>query len=129
MKKLIWIFFALLSGTTVTAQQKSLMSLAGRWEAVDADNASGGIEVVDSARLFLVYGDQKKAIISYKADFSKSPAWFDFTVKDGANTIELQSLMQFINDDLVQWQIFEGTSRPVHFANDTGDVLYLRRKK
>lgn len=114
---------------TAAAQPRSINSLVGTWVAVDSDNASGGIQVIDSTKMFMVYGDQKKPISTYKLDFSKTPAWFDFTVQDGQQSIQLKSLIQFINDDLLQWQIFEGNTRPVHFANEAGDVLYLRRKK
>jgi hypothetical protein len=129
MKKIAWVLLALFLYTTAAAQPRTISSLTGTWLAVDADNASGGIQVIDSAKMFLIYGDQKKPITSYKLDFSKSPAWFDFTVQDGQQNIQLKSLIQFINDDLLQWQVFEGTTRPVHFANEAGDVLYLRRKK
>src|SRR5688572_32227621 len=129
MKKILFILLVLFAYTTGTAQQRSISSLTGTWVAADSENANGGIQVIDSTRMFLIYGDQKKPITSYKLDFSQSPAWFDFTVRDGAQSIQLKSLIQFINEDLVQWQIFEGTTRPVHFANEAGDVLYLRRKK
>ena len=129
MKKILFVLLVLFAYTTGTAQQRSISSLTGTWVAADSENANGGIQVIDSTRMFLIYGDQKKPITSYKLDFSQSPAWFDFTVRDGAKSIQLKSLIQFINEDLVQWQIFEGTTRPVHFANEAGDVLYLRRKK
>lgn len=129
MKKFLWFLVVLFFYSTAAAQPRTISSLTGTWVAVDADNASGGIQVIDSTKLFLIYGDQKKPITSYKLDFSRSPAWFDFTVQDGSQIIQLKSLIQFINDDLLQWQVFEGTTRPVHFANEAGDVLYLRRKK
>lgn len=129
MKKIVWVLVVLFLYGTAAAQVRSISSLTGTWEAVDADNASGGLQVVDSTKLFLVYGDQKKTLTTFKLDFTKSPAWFDFTVQDGKQSIQLKSLIQFINEDLLQWQIFEGSTRPVHFANDAGDVLYLRRKK
>jgi hypothetical protein len=89
----------------------------------------GGIEAIDSARIFLVYGANKKAIISYKADFTKSPCWFDFDVKDSAQTLHLKSLLLFINADTLQWEIFEDGVRPDNFTSEKGDMVYLKRKK
>jgi hypothetical protein len=79
--------------------------------------------------MYIVYGAEKKRIAGYKADFSKSPAWFDFMVKDSSEVYHLKSLMQFINDDLIQWQLFDGTDRPDHFTEKEGEILYLRRKR
>lgn len=129
MKKAVLILAMAICGLGAGAQGRNFQHLVGKWEAVDADNRSGGIEVVDSSKIFLVYGSERKQITGYKADFSKSPCWFDFTIQDSAQTVRLQSLLQFINDDLVQWQVFEGSERPVHFVTNTGDILYLRRKK
>lgn len=108
---------------------RSIQDLIGSWEAVSEGNKDGGLQVVDSTKIFLVYGDQKMPVIRYKADFSKTPAWFDFTVKDSAVEINLKSLLQFVNDDLVQWQVFEEETRPVIFAADRGDMVFLKRKK
>jgi hypothetical protein len=126
MKKIFlsgWICISLsLAGW---AQQYSFQSLLGKWEAEDG----GGIEAIDSARIFLVYGADKKAIISYKADFTKSPCWFDFDVKDSTQTLHLKSLLLFVNADTLQWEIFEDGVRPDNFTPDKGDMVYLKRKK
>jgi hypothetical protein len=102
-----------------------MKNLVGKWECAEG----GGIEVVDSANVFIIYGDQKKQVSSYKTDFSKSPCWFDFTVKDGGQTLTLKSLMLFVNDDLVQWQVFDDGHRPSNFSSDQGEMVYLRRRK
>ena len=109
--------------------QRSLQNLVGRWEAVRAASESGGLEVVDSTAIYLVYGSEKKKIVSYKADFSATPVRFDFVVKDSTETITLKSLLEFVNNDLIKWQLFEGDAKPLYFANDSGEILYLRRKK
>ena len=111
------------------AAQRSIQSLVGRWGAVRATNDGSGLEVVDSTAIYLVYGTQKKKIDSYKADFTQSPVQFNFKVKDSTETLNLRSLLEFINDDLIKWQLFEGDAMPVHFVNDRGEILYLRRKK
>ena len=128
MKKVMLAVFSFLI-CAQTFGQRSIQSLVGRWEAVRAANEGGGLEVVDSATLYLVYGDQKKKISSYNADFSQTPARLNFTVKDSTESINLKSLIEFINDDMIKWQLFEGDVMPVHFVNDRGEILYLRHKK
>ena len=119
----------LLTSTIAIGQNRSIESLKGVWQVVSENHESAGLEVVDSTRIYLVYADDKKAITSYKADFTKTPAWFDFTVKDSTQEVHFKSLLQFVNDDLVQWQVFEGEIRPVLFASDRGDLLYLKRRR
>lgn len=110
-------------------QNRGFQQLIGKWEAVSTQNEGGGLEVVDSMKVFLVYHNEKKPIHSFKADFSKTPGWFDFTIKDSLETISLKSLILFVNDELIQWQVFDGDARPAQFASDKGEILYLRRKK
>ena len=130
MKKLFGVLVCcILVSLSSIGQSKSISQLLGKWEAVDSENSTGGLEVIDTTKIYLVYGTEKKAIASYKADFTKSPASFDFIIKDGSETISLKSLIQFVNDDLIQWQVFEGDVRPVHFTQSGGQTVFLRRKK
>jgi hypothetical protein len=130
MKKLfVFIILGFLFKYSVQGQNRSIQTLIGYWEAVDAENASGGLEVQDSAKVFLTYGKEKKAITSFKANFSKSPAWFDFTIQDSTEKLYLKSLIHFVNDDLIQWQVFESDIRPAYFTTSGGQMVYLKRKK
>ena len=129
MKSVLLGVFILLLCFSGGAQQRSLQSLVGVWEAVRTNNEGGGLEVIDSANLYLLFGDQKKKISTYKADFTQSPVRFDFTVKDSTDSLTLKSLLEFINNDLIKWQVFEGDVQPVHFVSGSGDLVYLRRKK
>ena len=122
---ILGLLACLVFSTGSFGQNLGWKNLTGRWEGPDG----GGIEVVDSSKVYLIYGDQRKQLSSYKVDFSKSPAWFDFTVTDSSQTTSVRSLLLLINDDLLKWQVFEDDNRPVHFSSDTGDLLYLRRKK
>ncbi|MGI8598423.1 MAG: hypothetical protein ACR2KB_04120 [Chitinophagaceae bacterium] len=116
--------------TSVLAQSAGFQKLIGKWEAVDADNKTGRLEVLDSSKIFLAYGQEKKPITSFNADFSKSPVWFDFTVSSDSDNIKIKSILLFINDNLVQWQVFGSDAvRPAHFTEDKGEIIYLRRKK
>lgn len=126
---MLTVYAVLFASMMVLAQTRDITSLVGKWEAVDVDDKNGGLEVIDSTTIFLVYGNNKLPVISYKADFTKSPAWFDFTIKDSARQISLKSLLQFVNDDMIRWQVFDGETRPVLFAADRGDMVVLKRKR
>lgn len=124
---LLWAA-ALLGSNGAQAQNRTIKHLVGRWEVVDSNNDRGELEVVDTTKIFLAFGNEKKTIVSFKADFSKTPCWFDFSFQNGTQTVTLRSLLQFISDDLVQWQVFDGDQRPAHFTRDTGEMVYLRRQ-
>jgi hypothetical protein len=126
---IVVMLLGLFSFNNLSAQSRDIKQLIGKWEAVDSENQKGGLEVVDSSTIYLVFGTEKKRIASYKADFTKSPAWFDFVIKDESNTLQLKSLILFVNDDLIQWQVSEGDVRPANFSQTNGEMMYLRRKK
>ena len=126
---IVVMLLGLFSFNNVSAQSRDIQQLIGKWEAVDSENQKGGLEVVDSSTIYLVFGTEKKRIASYKADFTKSPVWFDFVIKDESNTLQLKSLILFVNDDLIQWQVSESDVRPANFSQTNGEMMYLRRKK
>jgi hypothetical protein len=126
---IVVMLLGLFSFNNVSAQTRDIQQLIGKWEAVDSENQKGGLEVVDSSTIYLVFGTEKKRIASYKADFTKSPVWFDFVIKDESNTLQLKSLILFVNDDLIQWQVSESDVRPANFSQTNGEMMYLRRKK
>ena len=127
MKKVMVLLSGLFFYCNAIAQDKSIQSLVGIWETITSEG--GGLEIKDSTELFLVYGGQKKKIVNYRADFSKTPTRFDFTVQDSTQNLSLKSLLQFVNNDLIKWQVFEGNDAPMHFASNGSEILYLRRKK
>ena len=128
--KIILILLFTFIHSDILAQSVSFQKLIGKWEAVDAENKSGGLEIIDSSNIFLVYGSEKKPVASFKADFTKNPGWFDFTISEANEPIHIKSLIHFINDNLVQWQVFQGDAvRPAHFTEERGEILYLRKKK
>ena len=118
----------LITSLETVAQKRNMQDLRGIWEAM-GKNKNGGLQVVDSTEIYLVYGTHKMQVIQWHADFSKTPAWIDFTVEDSTREIRLKSLLQFIDDDLIQWQIFYEGARPVIFASGRGDMVYLRKKR
>jgi hypothetical protein len=125
MKKVIVALALFLSmNVVVNAQTKyNFDNLKGSWR-----NSNGaGLDIVDSNTIYIVYGTQKKLVTNCKADFSKSPVWLDMAVKDDKKVTTLKSLLLFVNDDLIQWQVFDSETRPAYFSMDKGDMLFLKR--
>ncbi|HWJ91043.1 MAG TPA: hypothetical protein VNR87_08010 [Flavisolibacter sp.] len=110
---------------SLRAQDPCLKNLFGKWES----SAGAGIEVLDSSHIFIVYGKEKKQVASYQADFSKSPCWFDFTIRDSGQSFNVQSLLLFVSNDVVQWQVFDEGTRPSAFTSGRGEMVYMRRKR
>ena len=124
--KNIWMgLFVLLLGANTSAQNSSIQSLVGRWQTEDG----AGLEIIDSSRIFVTYGKERRPILSYKADFSKSPCWFDFVVKDTAQQLSTIKSLLFLDKDVLKWQVFEDGDRPSDFATDKGDIVLMRRKQ
>jgi hypothetical protein len=125
MKKVIAaLVFFLSMNLVVNAQKKyNFENLKGSWR-----NSNGaGLDIVDSNTIYIVYGEQKRQVTRSRADFSKSPVWLDLAVKDSTHLITLKSLLLFVNEDLIQWQVFESDTRPAYFSTDKGDMLFLKR--
>jgi hypothetical protein len=129
MKEIFTLLLAVVCSTTLWAQGRTFQHLVGVWEAVDSENQSGGLEFIDSQKVYLVYGKERKPVTSCRFDFSKSPSWFDFMLVDSSGNMKLKSLLLFVNDDLIQWQVFDSDVRPAHFSEEQGQMVYLRRKK
>jgi len=126
MKKIFSaLVVALFLSSGAVAQDMTMKKLEGRWLRSDG----AGIEVLDSATIYIIYGSEKKEVVSFKADFTKSPAWFDFTVRHKDSTFKVKSLLYLISDDILKWQVFEGDKRPVYFSSDRGEMIYLKRMK
>lgn len=117
--------FVLLLDANTSAQNTSIQSLVGRWQTEDG----AGLEIIDSSRIFVTYGKERRPILSYKADFSKSPCWFDFVVKDTAQQLSTIKSLLFLDKDVLKWQVFEDGDRPSDFATDKGDIVLMRRKQ
>ena len=118
-----------LGGLPSFAQTHSMRDLIGTWEVVDSDNSRGLLEVADSNTIYLSFQGQRKQITSYKADFSKSPGSFAFTIKDSSGTVNMNSRLLFVNNDLAEWRIFDGTAVTAVADKSEKGLLYLRRRK
>ena len=126
MKIILMGLLLLALNATTFAQNISIKNLVGKWETSDG----AGLEVIDSSRIFVTYGEERKSILSYKADFSKSPCWFDFVVRDTAQNLStMKSLLLLQGNDVLKWEVFEDGDRPSDFTKDKGEIVILRRKK
>jgi hypothetical protein len=125
MKKIWMALLVLLAGASAMAQNTSIKTLVGKWETEDG----AGLEIIDSARIFVIYGKERKPILSYQADFSKSPCWFDFVLKDTAQKLSTLKSLLLLDNDILKWQVFEDGNRPSDFTSDNGEMVILRRKQ
>lgn len=126
MKKFLFglVLVLSLSGTAEAQDKYDFKTLVGSWR--NADGA--GLDVVDTNTVYVVFGDNRKKVNYCKADFSKSPVWLDLAVKDtSSKLVTLKSLLLFVSEDMIQWQVFDKETRPAHFSNDKGNLLFLKR--
>ena len=125
--KTIWMgLFVVLFNLSASSQTTCIKNLIGKWETSDG----AGLEIVDSTKIFVVYGNERKPVLSYKADFSKSPCWFDFVVTDTAQKPStMKSILLLQGNDVLKWQVFDDDDRSADFAADKGEIVILRRKK
>ena len=130
MKKMIFVLLCFIAiSITANAQKIDIQNLVGKWDAIDATQAHGTLEILDSTHIYLTFNGQKKPILHYTADFTKTPVWFDFALKEGGDTIHLKSILRIISRNKLQWQVFTGDNRPDYFSKDYGNMVYLIRKR
>ena len=111
-------------------QSKKIQDIIGRWTIVGEQDPAIHLEIIDSTDILFTYNGDERKILNYKIDFSKSPAWFDFSVKDTASSVvNVKSIMEIINDSLIKWQLFIDEDRPNHFSSDMGELFYLKKEK
>jgi len=124
MKKVCGILMMLVCGFAgAQAQSVSWTELRGKWVSDDGE----GLEIADSSTVYLLYKGEKKSVSGCTANLGNSPCWFDFSVKDSAEQIQVKSILQRVNTDTIRWQVFEG-DRPSGFDPSRGDIIVLRRK-
>lgn len=118
----------LLASVTVFAQSEThgFSDLIGKWR-----NSSGaGLDVIDSNTVYIVHGTQRKLASTSLSDFTHNPVSLNLTIRDSSKSITLKSLLLFVKDDMIQWQVFDSEVKPVSYkGNLTGasDMFFLRR--
>lgn len=113
--------------SNLQGQGRNFQNFIGNWEFVADGSEKGGLQIVDSSTIFIRFMGEEKKLIQYKIDFSKSPYWFDFSAKDTSSVSNFKSIIEFVNDDMLKWQVFVDEDRPDHFTSGSDDVFYLRR--
>jgi len=109
--------------------QKNFKDLIGRWEIMDQQGSNATLEIIDSSTILLSYNGEKKKIIDYKIDFTKSPIWFDFSTSDTSSVVTVKSILEILNDNMIKWQLFVDEERSPHFSSTKGEMFYLRKVK
>ena len=109
--------------------QKNFKDLIGRWEIMDQQGSNATLEIIDTSSILLSYNGEKKKIIDYKIDFTKSPIWFDFSTSDTSSVVTVKSILEILNDNMIKWQLFVDEERTPHFSSTKGEMFYLRKAK
>ena len=127
-KSLLYLVF---SFATIAGfgQAKKFQDLIGKWEITGEQQSGASLEVIDSANLYITYMGEKKKILDYKIDFSKSPHWLDFTIQDTSGVIAVKSLFEIMNDSVIKWQLFLADDRTTHFTAKNGELYYLKKAR
>jgi hypothetical protein len=130
MKKILFVMAISFIAMKGTAQQKKIKDLVGHWEVIGDKDNTASLDVVDSSTIILTYNGEKKKVLDYKIDFTRSPIWFDFsTSDDSASVIAVKSLIEIVNDNMIKWQLFLDEERPPYFTSSKGESFYLRKTK
>lgn len=108
--------------------QRNFRDLIGRWEIIDQQGTNITLDI-DSSAILLSYNGEKKKIIDYKIDFTKSPIWFDFSTSDTSSGVTVKSILEILNDNMIKWQLFVDEDRTPHFSSTKGEMFYLRKVK
>ncbi len=124
MKKMIFILSLLLSlEFTSSAQEHSFTNLIGSWR----NRQGAGLDVMDSNTIYIVNCDKRKLAGAILSDFSKDLVKLNLSVKDSFRTVVIKSLLLFVNDNTLQWQVVDSEKKPVNFRYERGDILFLKR--
>ena len=130
MKKILLVLAIAFLSLKGISQQKNLKDLVGHWEIVVDTNNTASLDVVDSSTIILTYNGEKKKVLDYKIDFSRSPIWFDFsTADDSASVMTIKSLIEIMNNNMIKWQLFLDDERTPYFSSSKGELFYLRKTK
>jgi hypothetical protein len=129
MKKSILLTGVLVLFSIVAlCQVKKFQDIVGRWEIAGEQNAGASLEIIDSNNMVLTYKGETRKISNVKIDFSRSPAWVDFSATDSTNLMHVKSLME-VGTNVIKWQIFIDEERTPYFTSRAGEILYLKRAK
>jgi hypothetical protein len=75
----------------------------------------------------IVYGAKRTLANTSKADFTQNPLWLELSIKGSKQVLTLKSLLRFVSDNTLQWQVFDTETKPVSFRYDKGTMLFLKK--
>ncbi|MEO7923565.1 MAG: hypothetical protein ABIR30_07795 [Chitinophagaceae bacterium] len=127
-KYILLLSFPLLT-IQANSQGKKINDILGRWEIGGDNNKGAYLQIIDSSTIILNYMGETKTLVDCKIDFSKNPAWFDFSAKDTSSILRFKSLLMIVGEDMIKWQIFIDEERPSHFSSTKGELLYLKKTR
>jgi hypothetical protein len=127
MKKMVLISCLVFAGLFSYGQPKSIQGMQGRWEFGGEENSGAYLEIIDSATIYLNYMGERKKLSDCRIDFSKSPAWFDFSTQDTASVVHIKTLLEIVNESTIKWQLFLDEERPAYFSASKGELYYLKK--
>jgi len=127
MKGIVVAVMLILLNMRSLGQPKKVQDIMGHWEVAGKQNSGCGLEIIDSTSLVLIYMSERKIVHDFRIDYTKSPMWLDFSVKDSGAVINVKSLLEIINDSMIKWQLFIDEDRVDHFSSNKGELYYLKK--
>ena len=129
MKKIFVLTGVIIFLSLEVFSQKKFHDIIGNWKVAGEQASGASLQIIDSSDLIFTYQGERKKILDYDIDFSKSPVWFDFSINDTASVVKVKSIMEVINDNTIKWQIFIDEDRLDHFTTGKGELFYLIKEK
>ena len=129
MKKIvIWIAIIGLFGINSFGQATKFRNMIGSWQIISDDEPGGRLDIIDSSTIVIKFMGEEKKLSGCKIDFTRTPYWFDFAAADTTTLFSnFKSLLEFVNDDTMRWQVFIDEERADHFTSQGGELFYLKR--
>ena len=128
-KIIIAALLSLFAILPAAAQNNITSKLIGKWEATDSQKVTGRLNFLDSINIFVNIPDHPMPPGTYTIDPTKTPMWFDITIKQGNKIAILKGLLKLINDNTLKWQIFQDGKRPDKFIKENSDNTIILKKK
>lgn len=117
------LLFVTMNGRAQTSEERSLKDLVGTWR----NRVGAGLDIEDSNTVYVVRGERRKLATATFSDVRKNPVTFNLTVRDSSKVTTLKGLLMLVNDDTLQWQVFDTETKPASFSYSKGDLLFLKR--
>lgn len=129
VSKFLTLLFSILF-LQATAQSKITDKLIGTWEGIDSAQERGSIIIKSDGIMHLVLSPTESIECKYQIDTTKSPMYFDIIVEEEGEVRTMKSLVLFVDNDIIKWEIFLDRERTPNFTSEASeDIILLHRKK